>query len=550
MFETFLNLSDPSTGEAQLGVVPIVTNVGAAVLPAIIAGMSGFFSLLLRPRELIGACARRPWTTAITLASIAGAAGGIYLLATAAAAPKVVKADFWNAVALSEIAKAQQLGGGASTTSGPAAPIGLGRNFSRTNYDGNGWPENLSATPIWLGQTKRDKDDTRDDRTADGAILTCAVVRDGRVYASGCIDSITGMTGVVFCLDQKTGDEIWRIYESAPEKMLPPMFSSPVLTADGKHLILGMGMHEDRNCRLLCIEAATGKILWGAESELHIESSPAVFTHPKYGDVAVVGCGAIEGKDRKPTSDPGHVMAVQVSTGKILWKHAVNDPESSPAVGADGTIYIGGGFNGSVVVALRPETKEDLGKTPREIWRAQTPWPATSAVTLIDDVVVVGCGNGDFVNSDPNPRGCVLILDAKTGKEIWRYDMKDAVLGEVAAKGDMLIAPCKTGEIVALDRKQKKLLWTARISGRQPILAGAAFTGERVFAVSSDGYLAVFDAAENAPKRQLEKIRINSEGNPGTQNLSVSAPTIVGGRIYVGSETGNIRCIGGKVVQN
>ena len=53
------------------------------------------------------------------------------------------------------------------------------------------------------------------------------------------------------------------------------------MSEDGKYLVIGQGLHEDANCELLCVEAATGKPHWKVKTQLHIESSPA--TPGKYG---------------------------------------------------------------------------------------------------------------------------------------------------------------------------------------------------------------------------------------------------------------------------
>jgi hypothetical protein len=72
-----------------------------------------------------------------------------------------------------------------------------------------------------------------------------------------------------------------------------------------------------------------------------------------------------------------------------------------------------------------------------------------------------------------------------------------------------------------------------------------ALTETRAYAVSKDGYLGVLDVTDGAKIRLMESVLINDEKKPGDQGLCFSAPTVVGGRIYVGSETGGIRCIAG-----
>jgi outer membrane protein assembly factor BamB len=122
--------------------------------------------------------------------------------------------------------------------------------------------------------------------------------------------------------------------------------------------------------------------------------------------------------------------------------------------------------------------------------------------------------------------------------------MPDAVLGRIAVHGGLAVAPVRNGEIVAIDLAASgpdRILWRQRVHGAIPVLAGPALTESRVYAVSQDGWLAVLDARTG---RLLEKHQLNTPGKPGEMGLSISSPTLAGGRLYVGSETGGLRCFG------
>ena len=203
-------------------------------------------------------------------------------------------------------------------------------------------------------------------------------------------------------------------------------------------------------------------------------------------------------------------------------------------------MYIGSGFNGKAVVALRTGTDEELKKAgqKRILWKTEAAYPITGAVTFSDGNIVVGGGNGDFVFRDPNPAGIVMSLNAKTGRINWQSKMPDAVLGAVAA-GKYLMCPVASGKVIALDPESGKEVWSTTISGKAPVLAGVAVSGGFVYAVSHDGYLAKLslDSGEI-----LEKIYINASNQPGEQGLSISSPMVANGNIFVGSETGGLRC--------
>ncbi|VGO15231.1 hypothetical protein PDESU_03813 [Pontiella desulfatans] len=78
----------------------------------------------------------------------------------------------------------------------------------------------------------------------------------------------------------------------------------------------------------------------------------------------------------------------------------------------------------------------------------------------------------------------------------------------------------------------------------QAILAGSAFTGNYVYTVTNGGYLVVLDARRKG--LLIQKEYINDRAHPGNNDYTMSTPVIVDGRLYVGSETGGIRCFIGK----
>jgi outer membrane protein assembly factor BamB len=380
-------------------------------------------------------------------------------------------------------------------------------------------------TPLWSFQPE------------DGLFLGAPAIVGKRIYVSANQTDLGGYTGLLASLDADTGKPIWQVTE-LDKQALPPFFSSPAVTPDGKYLVIGQGLHQDRNSSLLCFETATGKLHWAVKTTQHIESSPAIF-----GDMAVVGAGAIEGNDGRPVGDPGFVFAVRISDGKQLWKQAVNDPESSPAIDDAGIVYIGSGFNGQAVVALRSESDEELQakKLSRIVWRTPLAYPITAPVTLAGELVIVGGGNGDMVHSDKNPQGLVVALNRKTGQIVWQKKFEDSVLGSIAVDHGMMICPLRTGEIAALSLADGSTLWRSRVSGSAPVLVGGALTKDRAYVVSSDGYLVAFAAATG---KMLEKVYLNDQKKAGT-GLSLSPPQVVGDRVIVGSETGGLRALVG-----
>ena len=537
----------------DLAVVPILTNAGAALFPAIIASFGTFFMLLLKPKELMKFCKEKPFVPVtigligvgiyalvayFPMAGAGGAEGGRKRsTANASSGNAGVYVD-WTEIALARI-KAKSRGALKSVepqklvlSSGMESPVIFRGGPKRLGSIGSAPKGNLRLAwdyyPSWI-------DDDGTVEVEDSAmILSSPVVHGNRVYAASCVLDPPDSYGIVFCVDANTGETLWSVDQVEGEE-LKGFFSSPAVTADGKYLIVGQGLHPDTNCRLVCIDTETGKVHWTVSTKLHLESSPAI-----ENGVVYIGAGAIEDPaTHKPISHTGYVMAVNIADGQLKWRYDVADPESSPIV-KDGIVYIGSGFNGKAVVALRTGTDEELKKAGqnRLLWKTDAPYPITGAVTYVDGNIIVGGGNGDFVFRDPNPAGVVMSLEAKTGKIRWQSKMPDAVLGAVAA-GKYLICPVAAGKVIALDPQSGKEVWSRVISGKAPVLAGVAVSEGSVYAVSHDGYMAKLSLETGDIQ---EKIYINADNKPGEQGLSISSPMVANGNIFVGSETGGLRC--------
>lgn len=559
--------------DAQQGVVPVIAQAGTAFLPLLALAVTSTMGLLLKPKELVRTLKAKPWILVILALIVIG---GWWLWGWMTADPVVAvkenkggaapamgggsyQAD-WSKVAL-EIIRQEEVDRQRGVTAPivPTAPVPVvapapgatqsvpttaAARYFRGGAERNGHlggPAPRGLVPLWSYYPQ-------DDRTT--MVLSSPIVRDGKVYAASCLLDPPGSYGTIFRLDLTTGKQDWicEFKDPKAKQEFLGFFSSPAVNAEGTRLLIGQGLHMDFDAALVCLDTADGTVKWTVPTPLHIEGSPAV-----EGDIVVAGAGAVElGEDHKPKGDPtgkghpGFVVGVRISTGEVLFRETVNDPESSPVL-RHGICYIGSGLNGSKVVAIRADlTDAELAAKglKRRLWELETPYPATGAVTLAGDLVLIGCGKGDFVFAAKDPEGLILAIDATTGQKRWEVKLPDAVLAPIAVNGTVGIAPCRNGEVVAIDLAQAgKELWRARLNKNAPALAGAAFTGDTAYAVSNDGYLVVLDAKDG---KQLERIYLNAKGKPGEMGLCTSSPLVVDGKLVVGSETGGLRCFVGK----
>ncbi len=552
----------------DLAVVPIVANVGAAILPAIIGSLSSVAAVLFNPKALWRVCTTKPHIPILVVAAGVGLWFAVgWLMAPPAPNTGVASARVqtsgasstdWTQVALAMLAAEErakrappsEVAGAAaapsaSTAAAPAATAATAApvegqamqyrgSFSRSAWDGGPAPTGLKVAWTY-----------NEEQTM---FLSSPLMRDGVVYGASAYLDPPNSYGAVVALDAATGALKWRtesFTHDGKKRALMGFFSSPALSADGKSLLIGQGLHFDPNAHLVCLDTQTGAVRWTIASTLHIECSPAIS-----GDLVVIGAGAIEDlTTHKAMGDPGHVIAARISTGEELWRFPMIDPESSPIIMGD-LVIIGSGINGKAVVALRTGTDAELKAKGQQrlAWSTPTPHPAVGSVTAYGDLALIGIGNGDFVFAAKNPEGFVVALDRATGTEAWRVQMPDAVLGPIAVVGDVAIAPVRNGDLVALDLKAKgKVLWRLndpkqRLSKKGGILAGPAFTGNLVYALSQDGFLGIFDATTG---QQRERLYLNDRARPGELGLTLGSPMVAGGKVYLATETGGIVCLTG-----
>lgn len=472
-----------------VAIVPILVQSGTAVLPSLLAGVGTFVTVLFRPWEWLRL---PPPKRRLALLTIAGsiALGCILIVLSGQMRVRSRSQTNWAQVALNIIHQ-EEIAAGASATGSLAHRL----------------------QPLWAY------------KEPGASFLSTPVVADGRVYGASCLVDVTGTFGSIFCLDAAAGQPIWKVDKIGDED-LKGIFSSPALTKDGKYLIIGEGLHFDAECHLICLEAANGKVRWKIDiPQNHIESSPAIL-----GDVVVVGAGAIERADHLPVESPGYALAVRVSDGRVLWQRGVVDPESSPLITPDGNAYFGSGVNGCTIVAI--------GARGNILWKTPTLYPATGPLALAHDLLIAGVGRGDLVRADPSPAGAVLAINRHTGEVKWRTEFPDAVLGRVAIGGEKVFCPVRDGSVWGLDLETGNVVWKQKIS-EAPVLAGLTVSGESLYAVSSDGFLVILDAKTG---KLLAKQALNDEADPGRQNLCLSSPLVTDTHLFVGSETGGLRC--------
>jgi glucose dehydrogenase/plastocyanin len=251
---------------------------------------------------------------------------------------------------------------------------------------------------------------------------------------------------------------------------------------------------------------------------------------------------------------PPNVYAVDINTKKIAWSYNAHGPTAHGGVAVgDGLVFVGIWNPGkTALIALDETTGKLVWKTPLADPSGEATGGASGAPLFADGIVSIG------TNADYGYRGQIIGLDAKTGKIVWRffvvpspgqpgsntwpknndawlhgggavwldgiYDPKlgldfyatgNAVpqYGGENRPGDNLFTDC----LVALDNKTGKLHWYYQIVhhdiweadiAEAPVLFDASVHGRivpAIAAVRTDGYLFMFDRITGKPLGKIEE---------------------------------------------
>lgn len=120
---------------------------------------------------------------------------------------------------------------------------------------------------------------------------------------------------------------------------------------------------------------------------------------------------------------PSDVVALDAATGRELWKHSARLPSDMIGAGAWKVSRGVALLDDRVFLATLDARVKALDvKTGRKLWDVSLGdyhqgYAFTSAPLAVKDLVIVGSSGGDFAT-----RGFIVALDAKTGKQRWKFN--------------------------------------------------------------------------------------------------------------------------------
>jgi alcohol dehydrogenase (cytochrome c) len=261
------------------------------------------------------------------------------------------------------------------------------------------------------------------------------IVVDGVMYVSG-------WDGWVWCLDARSGEELWRYKHAIPfdTSLCCGNVNRGVAVAKGKVFVVTLNAH------VLALDAETGKLVWDQTYGDVRAGESATVAPLVVKDLVIVGSSGGEFGVR------GHLDAFELDTGRHAWRrYTVPKPgePGSETWPADGEAWARGGGNCWVTGTYDPELN-------LMYWGTGNPAPDFDG----------GVREGDNLYTDS-----VIAVDPDNGQIRWHYQYNphdlwdyDSTMENILfdAQGRKLLAHFdKNGYFFVLDRTNGELVRVA-----------------------------------------------------------------------------------------
>ena len=326
-----------------------------------------------------------------------------------------------------------------------------------------------------------------------------------RLYIGAAIGAVFSVSGATYCIDIDTQEVVWRHDSDIP------IFSSPAVVAG--RVYIGEGFHHDDYCVLRCLDAKTGDPIWSFQTKSHVESTPFITQGRLYF-----------------TAGGDGVYCLDALAGEEIWHYPAVHADMSP-LAKDGKVFFGTGYGDYRIYAV------DAG-TGKEIWSKRMPYPVWGSPSAYQDIVFFGLGRGNFSESAPIPKGRAVAVNADTGDTVWEYEVGDAIMSAMAVHDGYVIFGSRDNFVYSLSVTDGDERWKTDLNG--VVVASPAITQDTVYAATAHGKIFSLSVSDGSINWTYD----SDEIHPNL--IFYSSPTIVDGKLYIGSSDRYIICLGGS----
>jgi polyvinyl alcohol dehydrogenase (cytochrome) len=358
---------------------------------------------------------------------------------------------------------------------------------------------------------------------------------------------VGSQNGTVYALDARSGCIIWT-YSAKSGVRTAPVFGQ---RGGSTEYAVYLG---DTGGNVYALDADQGTLLWTRKMDEHpfarVTGSPTLDGNRLYVPVSSLEETAASQPGYECCTFRGSVAALDASTGAVLWQTYTVEPAKPMGKNAAGTTLWGpsgvGVWSSPTVDRKRNLLYVTTGNT----------YSGGAATALTDSLLALNPKTGAIVWSKSFTQGDVFGCRAgspncleKVGPD---FDFgTPAMLGTTRAGRDLIVLGQKSGLAYAVDPdRQGELVWQYR-AGEGSIWGGIqwgmALDDEQVYIPVSDirtqkpGGLHAVSLADGERRWFQPPPALKCGGGTGCSAALISAPTVVPGVLFSGSNDGGIR---------
>lgn len=409
--------------------------------------------------------------------------------------------------------------------------------------------------PFYMGSTKANQGFSPDAGPSEGKFAwrfgkgyawdAVPVIQDGKIYVSS-----PGLDVVAFCLDERSGEALWRARQYGHHYYgTPTSKSSPWVTDE--HVIIRTEASEVDSARLLMYDKKSGVRAPSLESgqnesedflTLKLRSHSVVLADPSSGEEMwryetpeyLTADSVAAGNVVYMATKQGTVEAIDVQTRKPLWTQSLDAPLRGKVTIGETLLYIGS--KDGRLFALDRES----GKT---VWSEKSPDLETRCYQYYSSVLEVG----ERIYAG-GASGYLYCFNKSDGALLWKQGVSDWVRSRPFMKGDVLYVATLDGMVSAVADKgaSAELLWSQQL-GPQGITADLT-GGEQSLLASGRDYIMYaldYETGDVLWKHGiLDGAWVDGEFIYADWSGGLmGSPTIVDGIVYIGGADGFVNAI-------
>ena len=240
---------------------------------------------------------------------------------------------------------------------------------------------------------------------------------------------------ILYCFSKTSGKVLWsfktrggilgdRLYDFADYFQSSPVYHN-------KRIFFGAG-----DGHVYAIDASSGKLSWSFKAGEIVHTTPAL-----YKDRLFIG------------SFDGNLYALKQEDGDLLWKFKTvghryfptGEVQGNPVVKNDMVYFGARDYNFYAIDVFGGYCH----------WNKSFPFGWAMAAMPDDSAVYLGTSDDRIL----------LALDSKTGRELWRTDVKFNIFGSPMKSASMVYAGTLMGKMYGIDRKNGDIKWVFTTEG-------------------------------------------------------------------------------------